>query len=496
MRRVQARTELRIHRGHSTVQALKVTLQRFHRFVPSQNPAIDGRNTRLRRLAFGLVICLLALGLSSCTTQRVIYYTWSFNGSRIQADMFLVKEDGTGFVALANSPDDEYPCGITSDKRVVFTRMSQDAHGSIYVINADGTGLQTLQSTGENNLCFGVSGDDQVIFTRSAYFGPNQRRDIYSVNADGSNQTNPNLLASTYADEFPLAITSNNRVVYARQDRAAIQDKPGYSIFSIPAAGGVATPIIGSLEGRTFAGVTPKGTILLSYIPNHELSTIHDDGTNAVAIAAQLTNPATSTYFQAPFAGIRSTTVCAISGERFLFDFQGVYQAGDSFTDTYVVNADGTGLTLVHHPSRGMQDSCRGFAYTTAVIQRSTPLPPYSCSTPCTNLLTVPLTGGAETPLAMPGHSYTFQTAAYNYVIFSEFVGKLSTLYAVKNDGTGLLVLDQFGVKQKVTGTTQTRLIFEHDTGIVESTDLNAVPIDGSKPTMSLANPGNFGTAF
>jgi hypothetical protein len=437
------------------------------------------------------VALLFVPALCGCTTPRVTYYQVKDTGAPPQADIYSVQEDGSDLIALATSPDAEYPCGFTSDKRVVFTRVATTGQLNVYIVNADGTNLQPLATAAGANVCFGVSADDRIIYTRAAIFGVGASRDVFSVKPDGGDV---HILANSVAhDEFPFAITSNNRVIFGRQDSVAVQDSPGYSILSIPAAGGSVTPIMGFLTGANFEGVTSKGTVIMGHKSNTEIWTKKDDGSGTSNIASQWTNPLTSNYFKAPYGGLRKASICAITGDdRFLFDLAGVYQAGDQFVDTWVVNADGTGLQMVHHPNRGALDSCAGYTYNVAVIRRSTPITPYGC-TSCENLLAVPLTGGTEVALGTAGHRYTFQTGLYDRVLFRENSGSTYTLYAVNADGTNLKMLDQSGIPQSVRGNTLTQMIFERDTQLWQSTELYSVPIDGSSAPVLLANPGKLG---
>src|SRR5262245_42878435 len=166
--------------------------------------------------------------LCGCTTPRITYYQVKDTGVPPQADIYSVKEDGSDLVALATSPDAEYPCGVTSDKRVVFTRVATTGQLSVYIVNGDGTNLQPLATAAGANVCFGVSGDDRIIYTHATVFVAGAVRDIFSVKPDGGDVKN--LANSVAHDEFPFAITSNNRVIFGRQDFAPFQENPGYSI--------------------------------------------------------------------------------------------------------------------------------------------------------------------------------------------------------------------------------------------------------------------------
>src|SRR5262249_50524 len=150
------------------------------------------------------------------------YVDGSASGGNIHYDIYLIQEDGQGRVALATSPDSEYPCGSTSDGRVVFTRMQPlgttaapgpNAHG-IWIVNADGTGKKQLRSA-DDEVCFGVTANNLVVFARGALIAGSPH-DIYSVKADGTNATSPTPLATSWRDDRPLGLSSDNRVIFGR----------------------------------------------------------------------------------------------------------------------------------------------------------------------------------------------------------------------------------------------------------------------------------------
>ena len=60
---------------------------------------------------------------------------------------------------LAQSPDEETACGVTTDGRIVFTRQTQNG-GDIYAVNEDGTGMTPVRLTPADEACFGVTGNN------------------------------------------------------------------------------------------------------------------------------------------------------------------------------------------------------------------------------------------------------------------------------------------------------------------------------------------------
>jgi hypothetical protein len=74
---------------------------------------------------------MILLCTAACTPDRIIYQHADVLGT--QYDLYLVREDGSNRAVLANSPDNEAACGVTTDRRIVFTRQTP-AGGDIYIV--------------------------------------------------------------------------------------------------------------------------------------------------------------------------------------------------------------------------------------------------------------------------------------------------------------------------------------------------------------------------
>src|SRR5689334_20143752 len=101
-------------------------------------------------VSLGIVLCLSMM--TGCGPSRIVYQHADTLGG--QKDVWVIREDGTQGAVVANSQDDEQACGITTDRRIVFTRQTP-AGGDLYVINEDGTGLTPLRTTPDDEACFG-----------------------------------------------------------------------------------------------------------------------------------------------------------------------------------------------------------------------------------------------------------------------------------------------------------------------------------------------------
>ena len=137
-------------------------------------------------------------------------------------DLYSINADGTGLATLANSADDEYVGGITSDNRVIVNRYAGGAQMDIYIINADGTGgLNPVLVAPDSDSAYGVTSSNRIIVHR--FVGG--QFDMYSINPDGSglvvlaNSADSEMIAgvnSCYKCGFSEGITANNRVIFWR----------------------------------------------------------------------------------------------------------------------------------------------------------------------------------------------------------------------------------------------------------------------------------------
>jgi len=96
------------------------------------------------------VLCImLLLASSACTPNRIIYQHADLPGG--QKDLYVVREDGSNRTVLANSADEETACGVTTDRRIVFTRQTANG-GDVYIVNEDGTGMAPIRTTSADEV--------------------------------------------------------------------------------------------------------------------------------------------------------------------------------------------------------------------------------------------------------------------------------------------------------------------------------------------------------
>lgn len=186
------------------------------------------------------LVCVVAiLVMSACTPSRIIYQHADALGG--QKDLYVVREDGSNRAALAQSPDEETACGVTTDRRIVFTRQTPNG-GDIYVVSEDGTGMNPVRITPADEACFGVTGNNMVIFGVTVSV---TNHDLYSIAVNAAPTDTPTTLSATPLDELPMAIGWDNRVVYAKQDVEVAVDGHRYSYNSINDDGSQPAHLVG-----------------------------------------------------------------------------------------------------------------------------------------------------------------------------------------------------------------------------------------------------------
>ena len=194
-----------------------------------------------------ILAAVFSVVVTGCTNQpsRIVYRVPDFSSGK--NDLFVIREDGTHDAVLANSGDDQSACGVTTDRRVVFTRQAPTG-GRIYIVSEDGSGSSPLRATADDETCFGVTGNDMVIFGINrppVNLVPNH--DLYSISANSSPTATPIALAASSADELPVAISWDNRVIFAR--REAQVNGHWFSFYSIGNDGANMAPLVGDLRG-------------------------------------------------------------------------------------------------------------------------------------------------------------------------------------------------------------------------------------------------------
>jgi TolB protein len=122
-------------------------------------------------------------------SKQIVFYS-ERDGE--QADLFVIKDDGTGERRLTHSPAAEgYPSWSPDGRQIVYE--ADDARGNfdVYVMNADGSNVRRLTNDPRRDVGPSWSPDGQSIVFMSDRAGelPSdwEKFNIYQMNADGSN---------------------------------------------------------------------------------------------------------------------------------------------------------------------------------------------------------------------------------------------------------------------------------------------------------------------
>lgn len=146
---------------------------------------------------------------ASGSLQKAIFWRALSDSHR---NLYLVNEDGTGMVALAESAGVHTYKATAANGRIVYeTYYPNEQQTELYSVNADGTALANLTASQDRELFAGVTRANRVIYVREMTTGA--PRDLYSVATDGTGRC---AIATTQEDETFLAIAPDDRVIFGR----------------------------------------------------------------------------------------------------------------------------------------------------------------------------------------------------------------------------------------------------------------------------------------
>jgi TolB protein len=121
----------------------------------------------------------------------------AFTGSAF-LDIYTIKPDGTGLTNLTNSPAVDIEAKWSPDgSRIAFMTKESSTEYDIAIMNRDGTGFGVLTSSPDGDLEPEWSPDgDRLVFTRAG-----DSREVFVMNADGSNQIQVSDMPQEWAGE-------------------------------------------------------------------------------------------------------------------------------------------------------------------------------------------------------------------------------------------------------------------------------------------------------
>lgn len=309
------------------------------------------------RLSFALLIIVMM----GCTPSRIVYQHADELGG--QKDLFVVREDGSNRAVLAQSQDEETACGVTTDRRVVFTRQTLQG-GDIYAVNEDGTGLTPVRTTPADEACFGVTGNNMVIFGVTVSV---TNHDLYSISVNATPTDLPITLSAAPLDELPMAIGWDNRVVYAKQDAEVAVDGHRYSYNSINDDGSQLTHLVGVFLEPRYVAITP-GLRMVWTRPGPP----PNGGLFSTTTGLSPTTAALNTFLHN--LGWIEDRFCGLTPNgRLLLTSRGFYPVDGiptGFASIYMMADDGSSRVLINPGPRNYNELCVGATDEWVIVTR------------------------------------------------------------------------------------------------------------------------------
>lgn len=356
-----------------------------------------------------------------------------------QADIYMVKEDGSQLVALANGADDERYQGITPAGNLIYSRYINGVQGELFSINKNGGNpvaiTDTLGLDGSKTFSAITPGGKIIFFNKpvlSSY-------DLYMINADGTGLIT--ISAGPYDDTF-RGFTPSGWILF---DKYHYDQNPSYiieDIYAINEAGDEQHTIANSSNIDLFRFETNDGRIIYHSWPsgysitNSDVYSVNLDGTDRQILA----NSSVNEFGR----GMTTTNQVIIEKETAPYQW-----------DLYSVNTDGTGwVALAEDPNAN-----EFFVATT-----STGRVIYNQNT-LNDLYSINADGTDLQPIANSTDREFFQTLTSNeQVIYRRAMDNTQDdLFVVNPDGSGNLRLTETVDKseQFIREAANGRIIFQ-----------------------------------
>ena len=415
-------------------------------------------------------------------------------------DIYLIKEDGTGEIALATSADHEFFAAIAPGGRVVYQRIT-GGQSDLYSVKADGTGTTLLAGTADDEMFAGMTPGGQVIYRRNtAATG----RDLYAVNADGTGAV---VLANTPNHEDFSAITSSGRVIY--QTTVGSQT----DLYSINADGtGAVALATDPFNSEGLVGVASAGQVLFQSASPYGMGGIYRIHENGGPVTTLVTDTVASEFSFAGFTKTGQVIIKRILGSQHDLYGDGTVVLANSMDDETFMGSTAAGQVLYQRVTPG--PGFGGFQYDLYAVDadgtHTTPLGNgpavdeiFNAVTPDGkviytrgtysnggDLYIVNADGTGTLPLANTAEYEDFKGVTANGRVIYERTGpsSVTNLYAVNTDGTGMALLSISGGPAFFIGTTPSgKVLFRVQSG---NADLYIVNADGTGMT-ALGKTGN-----
>jgi dipeptidyl aminopeptidase/acylaminoacyl peptidase len=252
----------------------------------------------------------------------------AFSRGGSESGLYVVNSDGTGVTRLPSERGDNDAAWSPDGSRIAFVRY-QAGDSGIYLMNADGTDvLQVTDGTSDASPTWSPDGT-HIAFAREA----SGNADIYEVNADGTHVTR--LTDDRLQESSPTWSPDGSRLAFDGWDDASGGQPPSTVRLYVMNEDGTGIRALGP-ENVAGAAWSPDGSeIAFADTEAGSIMTIHPDGTGERSIIdmAEVVGGVRLVY--GPTWSPDSTKIAFFAGPD------------AAHTRIYVVNRDGSGLTLL-----------------------------------------------------------------------------------------------------------------------------------------------------
>jgi len=263
------------------------------------------------------------------TNGRIAFTTYGGGG-----ELYSMKADGTDVVNLTNNPAPDYNAMWSADGSKIAFDTSRDGNFEIYKMNADGSDQirltdDAISGPGDDwSPNWSPDGTKLVFYSDRNDQVPTKTFDIYTMNADGTNQT---LVTNNAIQDLGVQWSPDgSRLVFSSGGTTAQADDPAREIYTMnPDGTSVSAPLTSNAFNDDIPSWSPDGTKIVFMSKrdgNNEIYSMNANGTNQV----NLSNSSSSDHFP----------TWSPDGTKIVF-----LSMRDGNSEMYTMNPDGTNQT-------------------------------------------------------------------------------------------------------------------------------------------------------